>query len=228
MTRNRWIVLAAIGAVLAAGTAFFGSRLLRDEPEPPPVAEFSSTISLESTSQPEDTLTQDVQSQITSLVEVYYQRAFLQPQDWAEGAAEANLLHDQIFESFEPVARSKALESLDAFGLGILGPDFSRVEPDTQEVRITALADEGGSVTVVLATTGFAATATIAPEPPSFWDKLFDREPDLEFVDLSHRAEFWLRPAGDGYEIFAFKVDFTADQQVEAAAFGVPGGIDGS
>lgn len=219
MTKNRWLILAAITAVLAGGIIFFLARVLRDEPPPiPPVADLELTVEVQSDGNSEDLKT-DLQNGLQGLLNTYYERAFLRPERW-DPQPEVPPIEDEVFEAFSPSAKEQAMASINAFGLGELGPMFSFVDPVVQEARATAFRDADGSIPGIVVTTNFVATATISPDPPTFMDRLLDREPDVTFVDLAHKAELWLIPDGVAYRVIAFKVHLEADEQVTEAAFG--------
>jgi hypothetical protein len=221
MTKKRWLILAAITAVLAGGVTFFLVRVLRDDPPPiPPSANLTLTVEVQDPSNKNiEGLKTELQDGLQGLLNTYYERAFLRPERW-DPQPEAPPIEDEVLEAFSPGAKEKAMASINAFGLGELGPMFSFVDPVVQEARATAFRDSDGSVPGIVVTTNFIATATIRPDPPTFMDRLLDREPDLTFVDLVHKAELWLVPDGVAYRVIAFKVQLEADEQVTEAAFG--------
>lgn len=125
----------------------------------------------------------DIAKQMSAL----YKAAYLDPANWQNGN------YDSYFAAFESKAAATAKGQVDDLTAGTAaGDQFTDIQPGFAHLNTKVMLDEKGKPLIGVAVIDFNATATGT---------------DSAQTNLRSTGQFFMRPKGNGWEIFAYSVN---------------------
>lgn len=196
----RWIALAVVVVIAVGGYLLFSgggpaARIKDIITGPEPVPEFGFEITKVAAVPTDDTeartlerQAEEVSAEVAESLDLLYVEGFLNPNNWKDAA------YDTVWEVFSEEALAAAQEQADTFTLGAAAPDsFKAVAPDRGKLAVKVLFDAKGQPVTAVATVKFLALATNSGGTTG--------------TAIVSEGQYFLRDAGDGWEIYAFSVD---------------------
>lgn len=134
-----------------------------------------------------DTAADEAASQAAAAITRLYSEAFLRPENWRSGTFVT------VWPMFDADAADAARTDVEVLTAGTSAGDrFAAIDPSLAELDVEVLTLEDARPTLLLASVRFAAIAT---------------ETTGETLQIVSSGDYFLRRAGDGWRVVAFRVD---------------------
>ena len=187
---RRTILVAVLGI---AGIAFAVGRFTGGGEPEVPIAQvaFKTTVLGDGAPRPAKDAPAKEAKAVETLLNDYYQRAFVDPASFSDGA------FPEVAERFAPEARDAFARDLKTLTIGEGAPDTARVDPETTTARITIYYEQGKPSLATAAVRFIARARSKAKGAAPF--------------RIDQRATLHLRKDGDGWRI-AYYVDASQKQ----------------
>jgi hypothetical protein len=128
---------------------------------------------------------QDQAEAVKETIDALYVAGYVDPEKWKEGR------FPEVLDQFADNARRQAKRDLDQFTLGKDAQEISTVQPINGRLNVEFLSDGEQNPIGAVATTTFAANATLISGGPAA---------------VQHAAKYYLRPDGDRWVIIGYDV----------------------